>query len=128
VRSRTSALIAIAGGLAGFTAFPRLGIWPMAILSVASLSVAVDGRRLRTATWLGYLYGLAFTIPLLSWTGVYVGPVPWLLLCAFESLFFAGLGAGWHSASRRHRSDGSPHSVARRWSRSSWHSPAADWR
>jgi apolipoprotein N-acyltransferase len=93
VRSRTSALIAIAGGLAGFTAFPRLGIWPMAILSVASLSVAVDGRRLRTATWLGYLYGLAFTIPLLSWTGVYVGPVPWLLLCAFESLFFAGLGA-----------------------------------
>lgn len=92
MRTRGSALLAVLGGLAGYSAFPRLGIWPMAIISVALLSIAVDSRRLRTSFWLGYLYGLAFTIPLLSWTGVYVGPVPWLLLGAFESLFFAGLG------------------------------------
>ncbi len=93
MKSRWSALVAIAGGLSGLVAFPRFGIWPLAIISVALLSVAVDGRRPRTAAWLGYLYGLAFTVPLLSWTGVYVGPVPWLILAAAESLFFAGLGA-----------------------------------
>ena len=57
------------------------------------LSVAVDGRRARSGAWLGYAYGLAFFVPLLSWTGVYVGPFPWLLLAAFEALYFAVMGA-----------------------------------
>jgi apolipoprotein N-acyltransferase len=91
--ARWAALVAIAGGLLGVLAFPQFGIWPAAILSVALLSVAVDGRRARTAAWLGYLYGTAFLLPLLHWTGVYVGPGPWLLLCAAEAAFFALLGA-----------------------------------
>ena len=66
------------------------------------LSVAVDGRHPRTAAWLGYLYGLAFMIPLLSWTGVYVGPVPWLILAAAEAAFYAGLGAAL-AVLQRHR-------------------------
>jgi apolipoprotein N-acyltransferase len=74
-------------------AFPRFGIWPLAFLSVALLSIAVDGRRARTGAWLGYLYGLAFLLPLLHWTGIYVGSVPWLILCAAEAVFFAFLGA-----------------------------------
>jgi len=92
--ARWAALVAVGGGLLGVLAFPRFGWWPMAFLSVAALSVAVDGRRCRTAAWLGYLYGLAFMLPLISWTGIYVGPVPWLILSAAEAAFFAALGAG----------------------------------
>jgi apolipoprotein N-acyltransferase len=92
-RRRWAALIAVAGGLAGVLAFPRYGIWPMAFVSVAALSIAVDGRRARTAAWLGFLYGAAFMVPLISWTGIYVGPAPWLLLALAEAAFFAVLGA-----------------------------------
>jgi apolipoprotein N-acyltransferase len=88
-----AALAAVAGGLVGVLAFPRFGFWPAAFVSVALLSVAVDGRRMRTAGWLGYLYGAAFMLPLLHWTGIYVGPVPWLLLALAEAVFFALLGA-----------------------------------
>lgn len=90
---RWAALLAVVAGLAGMAAFPSLGWWPLAVLSVAGLSAALHGRRSRTGAWLGYLYGLAFFGPLLHWSGVYVGAVPWLLLTAFEALFLAGLGA-----------------------------------
>ena len=92
-RARWAAPLAIAGGLAGVLAFPRFGFWPAAFVSVAMLSVAVDGRPARTGAWLGYLYGAAFLLPLVHWTGVYVGPVPWLALCAGFAAFFAVLGA-----------------------------------
>jgi len=91
--ARWAALIAVAGGLIGVLAFPRFGIWPAAFVSVAALSIAVADRRTRRAAWLGYLYGLAFLLPLLHWTGVYVGPVPWLILCIAFAAFFAVLGA-----------------------------------
>jgi apolipoprotein N-acyltransferase len=88
-----AAAIAVAGGLVGVGAFPRYGIWPLAFVSVAALSLAVDGRRARTGAWIGLLYGLAFFVPVISWTGVYVGPVPWLILAAAEAAYLAGLGA-----------------------------------
>ncbi len=90
---RWAALVAAFGGLVGVAAFPRFGVWPLAFLSVALLSVAVDGRRARTGAWLGYVYGLAFLLPLLHWTGVYVGAAPWLILCTAFAAFFALLGA-----------------------------------
>src|SRR4051794_2420639 len=89
---RWAALLAAGGGFAGVLAFPRFGFWPAAFVSVALLSLAVDGRRLRTGAWLGYVYGAAFMVPLLSWTGIYVGPVPWLILALFEAAYFALLG------------------------------------
>jgi apolipoprotein N-acyltransferase len=92
-RARWAAAAAIVSGVLAAGAFPRLGIWPLAILSVAGLSWAVDGRRARTGAWLGYVYGLAFFGPLLHWTGVYVGAVPWLLLAFAEAGFMAALGA-----------------------------------
>jgi apolipoprotein N-acyltransferase len=88
-----AALLAVAGGGLGALAFPRIGVWPLAIVSVALLSLAVDGRRSRTGAWLGLLYGLAFFVPLLHWTGVYVGAAPWLILAVAEAGFFAAAGA-----------------------------------
>lgn len=90
---RWAALLAVGGGASGVLAFPEFGWWPVAFVSVALLSIAVDGRRSRTGAWLGYLYGLGFMLPLVHWTGIYVGPVPWLLLGAAMAAFFALLGA-----------------------------------
>jgi apolipoprotein N-acyltransferase len=90
---RWAALVALLAGLAAAAAFPRLSVWPLAIVSVAGLCWAVDGRRARTGGWLGLVYGLAFFVPLLHWTGIYVGPAPWLILAAAEAVFMAGLGA-----------------------------------
>lgn len=86
-----AALLAAGSGLAGVTAFPRFGWWPMAILSIAGLTVAVHGRGVRGGLGLGYLYGWAFFGPLLAWTGTYVGPV-WLLLPFAEAAFCAVVG------------------------------------
>jgi apolipoprotein N-acyltransferase len=36
--------------------------------------------------------GLAFFVPLLSWSGIYVGPLPWLALAGWEALHLALLG------------------------------------
>jgi apolipoprotein N-acyltransferase len=93
VGTRWAALIAIGAGLLGVLAFPRFGVWPLAFVSVASFSVAVHGRRARQAAWIGLLYGAAFFVPLLHWTGVYVGAAPWLILAAAQAGYFAGMGA-----------------------------------
>ncbi|MFN2561235.1 MAG: apolipoprotein N-acyltransferase [Jatrophihabitans sp.] len=90
---RWAALVAAGGGFAGVLAFPRFGLWPAAFVSVAMLSLALDGRSARTGAWLGYVYGAAFLLPLLHWTGIYVGPVPWLILALAFAGFFAVLGA-----------------------------------
>ncbi len=103
--ARWAALVAAGGGFVGVAAFPRIGMWPAAFVSVAMLSVAVQGRRARTGAWLGYLYGAAFLLPLLHWTGIYVGPVPWLIL----SLAFAGiLRAAGCGAARPRSASGRP--------------------
>src|SRR6476469_10815286 len=90
--TRWAALAAASGGLVGVLAFPRFGVWPLAFLSVALLSLAVRGRRARTGGWLGYLYGAAFLLPLLHWTGIYVGAAPWLILCLAFAVFYSVLG------------------------------------
>ena len=48
----------------------------------------------RPACGSGWSSGLAFFVPLLSWTGIYVGPFPWLALAVFEALHLALLGGG----------------------------------
>jgi apolipoprotein N-acyltransferase len=40
----------------------------------------------------GFLFGLAFYVPLLPWIGSFVGTVPWLALSAMEALFPAVFG------------------------------------
>jgi apolipoprotein N-acyltransferase len=92
LRMRWAIVCGVVSGLVGVLAFPRFGIWPLATVSVAGLSVAVDGRRARAGALLGLVYGLAFFVPLLQWTGTYVGPAPWLILASAEAMYLAGLG------------------------------------
>ncbi|MGY1722340.1 apolipoprotein N-acyltransferase [Blastococcus sp. SYSU DS0533] len=84
--------MAAAGGLAMFLAFPGYDLVALAVLGPAALAVAVHGRGLRTGLWLGLVTGLTFFVPLLSWTGIYVGAFPWLALAVSQALYLAALG------------------------------------
>ncbi|AFU03243.1 apolipoprotein N-acyltransferase [Nocardia brasiliensis] len=96
---------AICAGLLIFGSFPPRPWWFLAPLGVAVLTLVVRGSgRLRAGFGYGFLAGLAFFVPLLPWTGIYVGPVPWLALstvCAvYIGLFgllarMVGLLPGW---------------------------------
>ncbi|WP_369134903.1 apolipoprotein N-acyltransferase [Modestobacter sp. I12A-02662] len=93
-------LLAAAGGLALFLSFPGWDLTGLAVLGPAALALAVRGQRVRGGLWLGLVLGLVFMVPLLSWTGVYVGPFPWLALAVTEALYFALLGGAAALTSR----------------------------
>jgi apolipoprotein N-acyltransferase len=92
--------LALLGGFVLLLAFPGFDRPVLAPLGPALLALAVRGRRARSGLWLGLVFGLAFFVPLLSWTGVYVGPLPWLALAVWEALHLALLGAATAVTSR----------------------------
>jgi apolipoprotein N-acyltransferase len=92
--------LAAAGGLALLLSFPGYDLSGLAVLGPAALALSVRGQRARSGLWLGLVLGLVFMVPLLSWTGVYVGAFPWLALAVTESLYFALLGAAVAVTSR----------------------------
>ncbi|MGW3492953.1 apolipoprotein N-acyltransferase [Streptomyces sp. NPDC001020] len=94
VRRLVPAAAAALAGVLLYVSFPPRTLWWLALPAFA-----VFGWTLRDRTWkaglgLGYLFGLGFLLPLLVWTGVEVGPGPWLALVAVEALFVALVGAG----------------------------------
>ena len=93
-------LLALAGGLVLVLAFPGYGLPALAVLGPAALALAVRGERFRSGLWLGLVFGLAFFVPLLSWTGTYVGSFPWLALGVFQASYLALLGGATALTSR----------------------------
>jgi apolipoprotein N-acyltransferase len=81
-------LALIGGGLFGLS-FPSPGVWALTYPAIACMLLAVMGQGWRRAAWLGYLSGVTFLVPTISWAGRYLGPVPWLALALFEAVFFA---------------------------------------
>src|SRR3712207_9415634 len=57
-------------------------------------------RRPPRSTLLPYTTLFRSFVPLLSWTGIYVGAFPWLALAVFEALHLALLGAATALTSR----------------------------
>jgi apolipoprotein N-acyltransferase len=92
--------LAAGGGLVLVLAYPGFDRPGLALLGPAALALAVHGRRFRGGVWLGLVFGLAFFVPLLSWTGIYVGPLPWLALAGWEALHLALLGGATALTSR----------------------------
>jgi apolipoprotein N-acyltransferase len=80
-------------GLALLLAFPPYGLWWLAPVGVAVLTLAVHGRRARGGAAGGLLAGLVFFVPLLAWTARFVDTPPWLLLAGLQAAYLAGLGA-----------------------------------
>lgn len=86
-------LAAVTAGVALLLAFPPYGWWPAAPAGVALLAAASHRRGLRAGAGLGMVAGLALFLPLLSWTNLYTGSLPWLLLATFQAGYLALLGA-----------------------------------
>ncbi|ORM24285.1 apolipoprotein N-acyltransferase [Williamsia sp. 1135] len=71
-----------------WAAFPPRNLWFLGIVSLAFLAGSLGGVvRFREGFWYGFVYGLAFFLPLLPWIGVYVGPLPWVALAIVLSLY-----------------------------------------
>ncbi|MGK5740651.1 apolipoprotein N-acyltransferase [Micromonospora sp. URMC 103] len=85
--------MAVAAGLALLAAFPPYGVWPLAPAGVALLAAAAHRRRLRAGAGLGFLAGVAFFTPLLAWTNLHTGYLPWVLLSLLQAGYLALLGA-----------------------------------
>ncbi|MEN3308051.1 MAG: apolipoprotein N-acyltransferase [Micromonosporaceae bacterium] len=85
---------AVAAGFALFLSFPPYGLWWLAPVGVALLALAVHRRGLLAGALLGLLAGLVLFVPLLSWTGLHVGAVPWLLLAFSQAALLALMGFG----------------------------------
>jgi apolipoprotein N-acyltransferase len=85
--------LAVLAGYLTRLAFPDPGWWPLAPVGVALWAVASAGRSWRTGSLVGLAYGLALMLPLLSWSGVYVGAFPWVALAVLQSLYLVLLGA-----------------------------------
>jgi apolipoprotein N-acyltransferase len=81
-------------------AFPGYDLPALAVLGPAALALAVRGQRFRSGLWLGLVFGLAFFVPLLSWSGTYVGSFPWLALGVFQASYLALLGGATALTSR----------------------------
>lgn len=69
--------------------FPGASIWPLAFVGIAFVLLALIGRSIGGALLVGYVFGAVFYLIDVSWTGRYLGPVPWLALSLFEALFVA---------------------------------------
>ncbi|MEU1498289.1 apolipoprotein N-acyltransferase [Streptomyces sp. NPDC005732] len=98
-RSAPAAAAALAGVLLYVSFPPRTVSW-LALPAFAVLAWVLRGRSWKAGLGLGYLFGLGFLLPLLVWTGVEVGPGPWLALVAVEAVYIALVGAGITLVSR----------------------------
>jgi len=94
-------LAAAAGGLALYAAFAPSTRWWAAMVGFALFGLAVHGRTWRSGLALGFVLGLTFYLPLLSFTNVYVGDFPWYALSVAEALLTAPVGALVAASSRR---------------------------
>ena len=89
--------LAVLAGLSLWLSFPDHDLWWLAPVGVALLG----GVTLRAGGARGFLYGLvaglAFFVPTLSWSGVYVGKVPWFALAVLVVVYLVTL---WVDTSR----------------------------
>jgi apolipoprotein N-acyltransferase len=84
---------AVLAGLLLFGSFPPRPWWFLAPLGIAALTLTVRGSgKLRAGFGYGFLAGLGFFVPLLPWTGIYVGPVPWLALSTVCAVYIGLFG------------------------------------
>ena len=81
--------LALLSGLLLFAAFPPVEFWPAAFLGAGLLFLLLAEEKLGARFRIALLAGGALFAPLLHWSSIYVGALPWLILALGESLIFA---------------------------------------
>ena len=93
-------MAAVAAGLLLYLSFPPRAAWWLAPVAFAMLGATLYGRRARAGFGYGFVFGLAFYVPLIAWTSSYVGALPWLALSTTEAVLTAVGGAAIALVSR----------------------------
>lgn len=85
---------AIAAGILLCASFPPFGWWYLSFVAFALMAWVLTSEATTRVGGLGYgfLFGLAFYVPLLPWISSFVGTVPWLALSALEAFFVGVFG------------------------------------
>ncbi len=96
-----NALYAAVAGWVIHLAFPVFGWWPAAAIGLALLWGVLEKATVWRGLGLGFAAGLGFFLPLIRWTSVGVGPIPWVALAGMEALAFALWGASWALVRRK---------------------------
>jgi len=91
-------VLAVVTSLLSFLAFPGMGIWPLAFVSLSPLIFAIDGMTWRRALLHGWLAGTVGNLGGFHWL-VYTiqvfGDLPWLFAVFAYVLMCAANGLGW---------------------------------
>ena len=87
---------AIVAGVALCVSFPPFGWWFTAFVAFGLLAWVLTRETTTRVGGFGYgfLFGLAFYLPLIPWISGLVGPIPWIALSALQALFPALFGLG----------------------------------
>ena len=111
--------VAIVAGLALCVSFPPFGWWFMAIAAFGLLAWVLTRESTTLAGGFGYgfLFGLAFYLPLLPWISGLVGAIPWIALCIVQALYPALFGL---AAVATRRLSGWPFWFAGLWATQEW--------
>jgi len=81
-------LLAVLFGLVSSTAFEPFSFWPSAFVGLAGWYFLLIRARLRSRVLFSYVFGLSQLLVVQYWTGIYVGSLPWLVLCFCQATFF----------------------------------------
>ena len=82
------------------SAFPGLGWWGASFVGMALLFAALRRDSARWNALVGFVWGLAFFLPHITWADYAVGRVPWVALSVMEAGCVALFGAAWAWARR----------------------------
>ncbi|MFM8897678.1 MAG: hypothetical protein ACKOFL_02415, partial [Actinomycetota bacterium] len=83
--------MAVLSGFLFYAGFAPWEMWIAPYVAIVLLFRILCDQALPERFTYSLLSGLAFFLPLLHWSSVYVGSVPWLVLAVGESLFFAAI-------------------------------------
>jgi apolipoprotein N-acyltransferase len=91
VRLLARTVAAAAAGAGAGLAFEPYRLVYLLPVCVAALTALCVGRRLRSGSWLGFVFGTAFMLVLLPWLQV-IGVYAWIPLALLEGLFYGVAG------------------------------------